>query len=202
MPPKQQQSKITNYYGQQLERPPLSFTSPPRPGDSDNYGDSSVVMPQTPSQSQSPGVIVPGTPATSFSLEAQSVSRSVSPVLGHTYDDHEAAFKRREGVSTQFPPRSLGPMLSPTATNQHLDAAAQQLAPAQAQDAQNYQEQLADARAREVASRGRGILTQFQGGKTRSKMAKKSKKTNKSNKRRSRRSKSRSRSRSKKSYSY
>jgi len=200
MPPKQQQSKITNYYGQQLERPPLSFTSPPRPGDSDNYGDSSVVMPQTPSQSQSPGVIVPGTPATSFSLEAQSVSRSVSPVLGHTYDDHEAAFKRREGVSTQFPPRSLGPMLSPTATNQHLDAAAQQLAPAQ--DAQNYQEQLADARAREVASRGRGILTQFQGGKTRSKMAKKSKKTNKSNKRRSRRSKSRSRSRSKKSYSY
>jgi hypothetical protein len=211
MPPKQQQSKITNYYGQQLERPSFSFTSPPRPGDSDNYGDSSVVMPQTPSQS--PGVIVPGTPPTPLSLKVQPVPRSMSPRFVPDYTDHQVAHANR-GLNAQFPPQVSGPTLSPSGTAQEFAAQLayqqqqqqqyqqqqQQQQQEQEQDQQQQQDPAAAARQRAaLQAQYPDVLTQFQGGKTRSKMVKKSKK---SNKRRNRRSKYRSRSRSKKSYFY
>jgi hypothetical protein len=205
MPPKQQQSKITSFFGQQLERPSFSFTSPPRPGDSDNYGDSSVVMPQTPSQrrSQSPGVIVPGTPPTPLSLKVQPVPRSMSPRFVPDYTDHQVAHANR-GLNAQFPPQVSGPTLSPSGTAQEFAAqlAYQQQQQQQYQQQQQQQQQQDPAAARQRAAlqaQYPDVLTQFQGGKTRSKMVKKSKK---SNKRRNRRSKYRSRSRSKKSYFY
>ena len=208
MPPKIQTS-ITSFFGQQPQRP-LPFTSP------DPHRDGFAVVPRTPSQrrSQSPGVIVPGTPPTPFSLEAQSVPRSASPVLGLTYDDHKTAFERQEGLSTQFPPRSPGPTLSPSSgtTAEYFAAqqAYQQFADAQQKEQQQQQQEQEDpdkAAARQRAAiqaqlQRPGVLTQFdfKGGKTRSKMVKKSKRSKKSNKRRNRRS--RSRSRSKKSYFY
>ena len=214
MPPKQNQPPITSFFGQQLERP-LPFTSLPRSGDDNDYGDGVTVMPRTPSQrrSQSPGVIVPGTPPTPFSLlEAQSVPRSASPVLGRTYDDDKADFNRQEGLSTQFPPQSLYPLSPSSGTTAEYFAAQQayqQFANAQQQQQQQEQNPAAAAAAAAAARQAQmdnpEVLTQFQGGKTRSKMVKKSKKTRKtkkSNKRRNRRSKSRSRSRSKKSYFY
>jgi hypothetical protein len=206
MPPKQQQSKITSFFGQQLERPSFSFTSPPRPGDSDNYGDSSVVMPQTPSQS--PGVIVPGTPPTPLSLKVQPVPRSMSPRFVPDYTDHQVAHANR-GLNAQFPPQVSGPTLSPSGTAQEFAAqlAYQQQQQQQYQQQQQQQQQEQEQEDPAAAARQRAalqaqypdVLTQFQGGKTRSKMVKKSKK---SNKRRNRRSKYRSRSRSKKSYFY
>ena len=213
MPPKQNQPPITSFFGQQLERP-LPFTSLPRSGDDNDYGDGVTVMPRTPSQrrSQSPGVIVPGTPPTPFSLlEAQSVPRSASPVLGRTYDDDKADFNRQEGLSTQFPPQSLYPLSPSSGTTAEYFAAQQayqQFANAQQQQQQEQNPAAAAAAAaaaRQAQMDNPEVLTQFQGGKTRSKMVKKSKKTRKtkkSNKRRNRRSKSRSRSRSKKSYFY
>jgi len=218
MPPKIQ-PPITDFFRQQLERP-LPFTSP------DPRRDGDAVMPETPSQrrSQSPGVIVSGTPPTPFSpfsLEAQSVPRSASPsasprfVPDHT--DHEVAHANRGLIGAQIPPRSPGPMLSPssgtTAENFAAQQAYQQFANAQQERQQQKQQQEQEdpaAAARQRAARqaqidNPDVLTQFQGGKTRSKMVKKSKKTRrskKSNKRRNRRSKSRSRSRSKKSYFY
>ena len=198
-----QQPSITSFFRQQPQRP-LPFTSP------DPHRDGFVVVPRTPSQrrSQSPGVIVPGTPPTPFSLEAQSVPRSASPVLGLTYDDHKTAFERQEGLSTQFPPRSPGPMLSPSSgtTAEYFAAqlAAQQFADAQQKEQEQDPNKAAAAAAaeRQAQVQRPGVLTQFdfKGGKTRSKMVKKSKRSKKSNKRRNRRS--RSRSRSKKSYFY
>jgi hypothetical protein len=209
MPPKQQTS-ITSFFGQQLQRP-LPFTSP------DPHRDGDAVMPETPSQrrSQSPGVIVPGTPPTPFSLEAQSVPRSASPRFVPDYTDHQVAHANR-GLSAQFPPQVSGPTLSPSSgtTAEYFAAqqAYQQFADAQQQQQQQQQQQEQEdpdkAAARQRAAiqaqmDNPDVLTQFQGGKTRSKMVKKSKKSKKSkklNKRTNRRS--RSRSRSKKSYFY
>jgi len=180
------QSPITSFFTpQQPQQPqrPLPFTSPPRHGDDNDHGDGFAVM----THSQSPGVIVPGTPPTPFS-EAQSVSpRSVSPVLGSTHHDRKTAFEQL-GLSTQFPPPPSGPTISPTSgTKQDFDAAAQFASAQQLkadaqrlQDAQNAQKRLQDDLAREAASKGHTVFTQFKGGRRKSKkskMAKKSRKT-------------------------
>ena len=208
MPPKPQ-PRITDFFEQQRLQRPFPLTSPDPPPGRDGF-----VVPETPSQrgSQSSGVIVPGTPPTPFSLlEAQSVPRSAShsasPVLFRTYDDDKAAFNLQEGLSTQFPPRSPGPTLSPSSgtTAEHFAAQQQQQQQQQQQEQNPAAAAAAAAAARKAQIANPDVLTQFIGGKTRSKIVKKSKKTRrskKSNKRRKRRSKSRSRSRSKKSYFY
>ena len=190
MPPKQ--TILPNFFGQQLQRP-LPFTSPDPP---DRDGFAADIGTPSQRRSQSPGVIVPGTPPTPFSLGARSVSpsaspRSASPVLGsRTYYDDKAAFDQLE-LSTQFPPPSSGPTISPSsgttaeyfaahlAAQQHAaQQHAAQLAPQQEQDPDK-----AAARQR-VAEQAQvdnpDVFTQFQGGRrksTRSKMSKKSRKT-------------------------
>ena len=222
MPPKQ--TSITSVFGQQLERP-LPFTSP------DPRRDGVAVMPQTPSQrrSQSPGVIVPGTPPTPLSLKVQPVPRSMSPRFVPDYTDHQVAHANRE-LNAQFPPQVSGPTLSPSGTAQEFAAQLayqqqyqQQQQQYQQQQQQQYQQQqqqyqqqqqqldpVAIQRAQQAQLANPDIFTQynpehFKGGRRKSpkstklKTAKKSKKTNK---RKNRRSKYRSRSRSKKSYFY
>lgn len=185
------QPKITNFFGQNSERP-LPFTSPPRLGDGDDHGDGFAVM--TPSQS--PGVIVPGTPRTPSQRQGSGIvpespslrSQSESPVFHSMLED----YKRGQGAA-QLQPQRVPPLSPTSGTNQDFDAAAQiaaaqrlqdaQIAATQRlQDAQNAQERLQDALARKDASKGHDVFTQFQleGGRRKSKkskMAKKSRKT-------------------------
>jgi hypothetical protein len=166
-------------------------------------------MPQTPSQS--PGIIVPGTPPTPLSLKVQPVPRSMSPRFVPDYTDHQVAHANRE-LNAQFPPQVSGPTLSPSGTAQEFAAqlAYQQQYQQQQQQQQQQLDPVAIQRAQQAQLANPDIFTQynpehFKGGRRKSpkstklKTAKKSKKTNK---RRNRRSKYRSRSRSKKSYFY
>ena len=177
-----QQSKITNFFGQNSERP-LPFISP----DPDRDG---AVMLETPSQS--PGVIVPGTPRTPSQRQGSGIvpetPQSESPVFHPMLED----YKRGQGAA-QFQPQRVPPLSPTSGTNQDFDDAAQiaadkrlqdaQIADAQRlQDAQNAQKRLQDALARKDASKGHYVFTQFQlqGGRRKSKkskMAKKSRKT-------------------------
>ena len=196
MPPKQ--TILPNFFRQQQPQRPLPFTSPDPP---DRDGFAAVIGTPSQRRSQSPGVIVPGTPPTPFSLGARSVSpsaspRSASPVLGsRTYYDDKAAFDQL-GLSTQFPPPSSGPTISPSsgttaeyfaahlAAQQHAaqqHAAQQHAAQLAAQQEQDPDKAAARQRAAEQAQVDNpDVFTQFQGGRrksTRSKMSKKSRKT-------------------------
>ena len=183
-----QQSKITNFFGQNLERP-LPFISP----DPDRDGAAVAVL-ETPSQS--PGVIVPGTPRTPSQRQGSGIvpetpslrsqSESPAPVFHRMFEDYQ-----REQRAAQLQPQRVPPLSPTSGTNQDFDAAAQiaadqrlkydQIADAQRlQDDENAQRRLQDAQAREDASKGHVVITQFKGGRRKSKkskMAKKSRKT-------------------------
>ena len=167
-----QQSKITDFFGQNLERP-LPFTSPPRLGD----GAAVAVMLDP---SQSPGVIVPGTPRTPSQRQGSGIvpetpprpqSESPAPVFHPMFED----YKRGQGAA-QFQPQQVPPLSPTSGTNQDFDAAAQTAADKRLQDAQiaaaqrlqdyaNDQRRLQDALAREDASEGHVVFAQFKGGR-------------------------------------
>lgn len=215
MPPKKntaqdqdpRQPPISSFFGQRPQRP-LPFTSP------DPNREGGVVMPGMPSQmqTQSPGVIVPGTPPTPLSAP---LSLSMSPVsFPAAYEDLQSAYNQQEGLGAQFPPRLPGNPLSPSsgtaqelATQQFASQLAYQLAYQQQQ--QQQQDPVALETFRQAAQAARqaqlanpDVLTQydpehFKGGRRRNKSTKltklkTAKKSNKRNNRRIRRTTSRS----------